>query len=141
MLCRYDFTNMLKKLTHDLCLFFKVFYQSWRSVLNLIPFTSPCVISSHGTVSASNWFMCPTSPTSPIRTPPTRDSCKTLSQAFVFSYRLSGLYLSRHSISLFFQGGEFRVQTDSGEIREESCLPETSSSFLPRPPLPEDHKN
>ena len=64
--------------------FVLVFCQSWRSVWKRKSFTSPCVISSFGTVSASRWSMCPTSPTSPIRMPPTRDSCKPPGQVLCF---------------------------------------------------------
>lgn len=39
------------------------------------------------------------------------------------------------------QEWESRVQAKCGAIREEPCLSEASSSFLPRAPLPEDHKN
>ncbi len=40
-----------------------------------------------------------------------------------------------------FQEWESRVQADCGEIREESCLSEASSSFLPCPSLSTHHKN
>lgn len=66
-------------------IFILVFYQSWRSGWNQTSCPLPCVISSLGIVSASRWFMCPTSLTSPIRMPPTRDSCKPFGQAFVVS--------------------------------------------------------
>lgn len=55
-----------------------VFCRSWRSDWSLTSCTLRCVTSSLDTVSASKWFTCPTSPTNPTRTPPTRDSCKLL---------------------------------------------------------------
>lgn len=51
--------------------------------------------------------MCPTSPTNPIRTPPTRDSCKPFSHVFVFrglviENHSSVIYLFTHSLNFSF---------------------------------------
>lgn len=53
-----------------------VSYQSWRSGWNRTSCPLQSVISSSNSANASKWFMCPTSPTSPIRMLRTRDSCE-----------------------------------------------------------------
>lgn len=76
---------------------FLVFYQNWRSGWSQTSCHSPCVISLPATVSASEWCMCPTSPTSPTRMQPTRDSCKN---AQVPNYYIYLLYMQQlHSDS------------------------------------------
>lgn len=73
-----------------------VSYQSWRSGWNQTSCPLQSVISSLNTVNASKLFMCHTSPTSPIRTPPTRDSCEPL---YVFiSFLNVGFELNTFSI-------------------------------------------
>lgn len=111
-------------------IFVSVFYRSWRNGWKQTSYTSPCVTLSLDTVSASKWFMCPTSPTSPIRTPPTRDSCKPFSQAFKFSYYLFYYYLSKHSIFLFLSG--MRTQGSDGLWRNQRGVPSVRG-FLSAP--------
>lgn len=91
-----------------------VSWQSWRSGWSRTSCTLRCVTSSLATASASRWFMCPTSPTSPIRTPPTRDSCKTFLTSLGTAPALfARLQLFNVCFFFFFLGTRIRASSAS----------------------------
>jgi len=90
------------------------------------------VTSSLGTVSGSKWFMSLISPTSPIRMPPSRDSCKPLSQAFLFSCCLYYLFVFTLSFSFRNENAGFRRIVEKLE-RSPVCQRLPLRSFLVLP--------
>lgn len=112
-----------------------VSYQSWRSGWSQTSCPLRSVTSSLNTVSASKWFMCPTSPTSPTRTPPTRDSCELI-HVFISFFNVE--HIQRCFLNHFLNSG-MKTQASGGLWRNWSrvlfvrgCLSAHSLSSLSR---------